>query len=151
MRRSRRPAAHLLGIVLLAAACARAPRDPVTECLGGAVAAAEKRDADAVLARVSASFRDAGGGDKAEAAALVRRSLAAYESISLSLEGLAVERGEAAAHARFRVRMSGKPRAVAGLEGLLPRASRWSFDVRLEAERDGWKITNASWTRLDDE
>ena len=43
----------------------------------------------------------------------------------------------------FTVRMSGRPRAVAGLEGLLPRASRWRFIVRLEAERDGWKMVTS--------
>jgi hypothetical protein len=46
--------------------------------------------------------------------------------------------------------MSGRPRAVAGLEGLLPRSSRWSFDVRLEAGASGWKIASAAWTLLED-
>ncbi|HEX7613754.1 MAG TPA: hypothetical protein VF554_00625 [Thermoanaerobaculia bacterium] len=127
-----------------------APRDPVTECLKGAVTAAEKRDADGVLARVAEGFRDGEGGGKADAAALVRRYLGAYESLSLTLSNLAVERGPAAAHAKFRVQMSGKPRAVGGLDGLLPRSSRWSFDVRLEAGAGGWKIASAVWSPLDD-
>jgi len=134
---------------LLLASC-RAPRDPVTECLKGAVAAAEKRDADGVMTRVAEGFRDAEGGGKADSAALVRRYLAAYESLSLTLSDVAVERGPAAAHAKFRVRMSGKPRAVGGLEGLLPRSSRWSFDVRLEDGAGGWKIASAAWSQLDD-
>ena len=56
----------------------------------------------------------------------------------------------AAAQAKFKVRMSGRPRIVGGLAGLLPRSSRWSFDVRLEAGTDGWKVAWASWTRLED-
>ncbi len=119
-------------------------------CLTDAVAAAESRDADGVMSRVAEGFRDAEGGGKADAAALVRRTLAAYESLSLTLSGVAIERGPAAAQARFKVRMSGRPRAVGGLEGLLPRSSSWSFDVRLEAGTGGWKITWASWTRLED-
>ena len=134
---------------LLLASC-RAPRDPVTGCLKGAVAAAEKRDADGVMAHVAEGFRDGEGGGKADAAAVVRRYLAAYESLSLTLSDVAVERGPAAAHAKFRVRMSGKPRAVGGLEGFLPRSSRWSFDVRLEDGAGGWKIASAAWSQLDD-
>jgi hypothetical protein len=143
-------AAALAAGAFLLAACSRAPRDPVVECLQGAVAAAEKRDADGFMARVSEGFRDAGGGSKADASALVRRYLAAYESLSLALSDVAVERGPASAQAKFKVRMSGRPRAVAGLEGLLPRASRWSFDVRLEAGPGGWKIASAAWTQLED-
>ena len=101
------------------------------------------------MSRVAEGFRDAEGGGKADAAALVRRSLAAYESLSLTLSDVAIERGPAAAQAKFKVRMSGRPRAVGGLDGLLPRSSNWSFDVRLEAGTGGWKITWASWTRLE--
>ncbi len=122
----------------------------MTACLTGAVAAAESRDADGVMSRVAEGFRDAEGGGKADADALVRRSLAAYESLSLTLSDVAIERGPAAAQAKFKVRMSGRPRLVGGLEGLLPRSSNWSFDVRLEAGTGGWKIAWASWTRLED-
>ncbi len=149
--RPRARAPLLAASVFLLAACSRAPRDPVMECLKGAVAAAEKRDADGVMNRVAETFRDADGGGKADAAALVRRYLAAYESLSLSLSDVAIERGPAAAQAKFKVRMSGKPRAAFGLDGLLPRASRWSFDVRLESEKDGWRIVSAAWTRLGDD
>ena len=135
---------------LLLSSCSRAPRDPVTECLKGAVAAAEKRDADGVMSRVAEDFRDAEGGSKSDASALVRRYLAAYESLSLTLSDLAIERGPSSAQAKFKVRMSGRPRAVAGLEGLLPRSSRWGFDVRLEAGPGGWKIASAAWTPLED-
>jgi hypothetical protein len=143
------PAAALAAALLLSS-CGRVSGDPVTGCLKGAVAAAERRDADGVMSRLAEDFRDAGGGGKADAAELVRRYLAAYESVSLGLSDVAIERGAAAAQAKFKVRMSGRPRAVGGLEGLLPRASRWSFDVRLEARPDGWKIASAAWTRLED-
>lgn len=122
----------------------------MTDCLKAAVAAAEKRDADGVMARVAEEFRDAEGGGKADAAAQVRRYLGAYESLSVTLSDLAVERGPAAAQAKFKVRTSGKPRAARGLDGLLPRSSRWSFDVRLETGSGGWKIVSASWTQLED-
>lgn len=137
-------------VAALLLSCGR-PADPVRDCLERMVASAEKRDADAVMARVAESYRGADGGGKADAAALVRRTLAAYESLSLTLSDLAVERGATAAQAKFKVRMSGRPRAVGGLEGLLPRSSRWSFDVRLESEKGGWRIASAAWNRLEDD
>jgi hypothetical protein len=145
-----RRVALVLSLLLAFSACHRARRDPVMVCLRSAIAAAESRDADGVLSRVAEGFRDGEGGGKADAAALVRRTLAAYDSLSLSLSDVAVERGPTAAQARFKVRMSGRPRAVGGLEGFLPRSSLWSFEVRLEAGTDGWKIAWASWTRLED-
>ena len=146
-----RRVAFVLSLVFLSAtACHRARRDPVMACLTGAVAAAESRDADGVMSRVAEGFQGADSGGKADTDALVRRALAAYESLSLTLTGVAIERGPAAAQARFKVRMSGRPRAVGGLDGLLPRSSNWSFDVRLEASTGGWKIAWASWTRLED-
>jgi len=147
--RARAPRAAAWAL-LLAASC-RGPRDPVRACLEGAVAAAEKRDADAVMARVDDSFRDAEGGGKADASALVKQYLAAYESLRLGLSDVAIERGPSAAQARFKVRMSGTPRAVGGLEGFLPRSSRWSFDVRLESGKRGWRIVSAAWSRLEDD
>ena len=142
-------ASALAACALLLASC-RAPRDPVAECLAGAVAAAEKRDAGGVMARVADGFQGNEGGGKADAAALVGRTLAAYESLSLTISDLAVERGPAAAQAKFRVKMSGRPRAVGGLDGLLPRSSRWSFDARLEPGPGGWKIASASWSQMDE-
>lgn len=137
-------------VAVLLLSCGR-PADPVRDCLVRTVASAEKRDADAVMARVAESFRGADGSGKADAAALVRRYLAAYESLSLALSDLAIERGATAAQAKFKVRMSGRPRAVGGLDGLLPRSSRWSFDVRLESEKGGWRIASAAWSRLEDD
>lgn len=149
-RRSRARTRSLLLLAALLAACSRSPRDPVLDCLHGAAKAAEARDAGGVLARISESYRDAEGG-KAEASLTLKRYFAAYESLSISLADVAVRRGEASAQARFTITMTGRPRAVAGLEGLLPRSSRWRFDVRLEQEKDGWRITDAAWERLDDD
>ncbi|MGZ6988290.1 MAG: hypothetical protein ACXVH0_04960 [Thermoanaerobaculia bacterium] len=136
--------------LVLLASCSREPRDPVRETLKRVVASAEARDAGAVAGYLSASFRDAEGGTKADAADLLRRTLAAYESISLSLSDEVIVKGPKAANATFKVSMSGKPRAVAGLEGFLPRTSAWRFELRLELESGTWKITSAAWRRLEE-
>jgi hypothetical protein len=132
------------------ASCSREARDPVRETVNRIAAAAESRDAGAVAGYLSAGFRDADGGSKADAADLLRRYLAAYESVSLTLSDVTIERGPQAARATFKVGMSGKPRAISGLEGLLPRTSAWRFELRLELEKGSWKITSASWRRLEE-
>jgi hypothetical protein len=136
--------------LLLLASCSREPRNPVREVLKRVVASAEARDAGTVVGYLSASFRDAEGGSKADAADLLRRTLAAYESISLSLSDVVIAKGPEAANATFKVGMSGKPRAVAGLEGFLPRTSAWRFELRLELENGSWRITSAAWRRLEE-
>ena len=136
--------------LVLLASCSREPRDPVRETLKRVVASAEARDAGAVAGYLSASFRDAEGGTKSDAADLLRRTLAAYESISLSLSDEVIAKGPTAANATFKVSMSGKPRAVAGFEGFLPRTSAWRFELRLELEKGTWKITSAAWRRLEE-
>jgi hypothetical protein len=134
----------------LFAFCGHDARDPVRETVNRVAAAAESRDAGAVATYLSAAFRDADGGTKADAADLLRRTLGAYASISLTLSDVIVERGPQAARATFRVGMSGKPRTVSGLEGLLPRTSAWRFELRLELERGRWMVTSASWRRLEE-
>jgi opacity protein-like surface antigen len=133
--------------LLLLASCARA-RDPVQEVLKGVVAAAESRDAEAVAGSLSVHFHDEDGGSKAETEQLLRRTLAAYEQLSLKLSRVVIERAPKAARVTFDLLMSGKPREVGGLEGLLPRASLWRFELLLELEKGGWKITSAVWRRL---
>lgn len=147
MKCSLRPLSVVAALTLLAS-CSRESRDPVRETVNRVAAAAESRDAGAVAGYLSAGFRDAEGGGKADASDLLRRTLAAYESISLTLSDVTIESGPRAARATFRVGMSGKPRAVSGLEGLLPRTSAWRFELRLELEKGSWKITWASWRRL---
>jgi len=144
---TRRVLAAAAGLLLLAS-CGRAPRDPVRETLERTLKAAEARDAGAVIDHLSADFRDGEGEGRAEAADTIRRYLAGYQSISLKVSDEEVERGPEEARAMFRVAMSGKPRAIGGLEGFLPRESRWRFELRLKPEKDGWKITWASWSRL---
>lgn len=141
-------AVPILAALLLA--CARAPRDPVGAAVSGVVHAAEKRDADAVVAFLAPGFQDAEGGDRNEASATVRRTLSGYERLSLTVSDLVVERGPASGQARFTVAMAGTPRAAFGLEGWLPRTSRWRFDLRLAPGDGGWKITHAAWTRVDE-
>ena len=111
--------------------------------------AAEKRDAGEMFEGVSASFEAADGSSRADAEAMVRRYLAAYEIVDVSIKDLTIERGEGAARARFRAELSGQPRKVGGLEGLFPSAARYDFDLRLAPENGRWKVAWASWQAAD--
>ena len=59
-----------------------------------------------------------------------------------------IERSEGAALARFQAKLSGEPRKLGGLAGILPRSSTLRFEVRLVPDGGRWKIAWASWNQL---
>lgn len=113
------------------------------------VAAAEKTDDAAVLERISESFRGPGGEAKAELAGEVKRYFFAYESLDVSLSDVVIERGPDRARAVFVAGLSGTVKKVGGLDGILPRSSRWKFEVNLVLEDKRWRIASGKWERLD--
>lgn len=133
-----------MGLLGLSIAC-RDKADPVREVLERMVRTAEARDAPGVVENLAADFRDAAGGDVAGASATLRRYFAAYETVSLRIEGLTIERAPEAARARFRVAFSGRPRKLGGLDRFLPSASTYAFEMRLVPEANRWKVAWASW------
>jgi hypothetical protein len=137
-----------LGPLIVPAAC-RKPADPVRDVLDVIAAAAGKRDADAILKRISPDFRDQHGGTRAEVEQTVRRALAAYDSLSVSLSGVTIDRKEKEAWASFRADLSGTPTKLGALDAWLPRSSSFRFDVRLVEEDSGWNVVWAAWTRAE--
>jgi len=135
--------AAALGILALTA-CGR-HGDPVKESLDAMVKAANDRDVDALFGHVSPSFQGADGSGLADARAIVQRMFAAYEILNVTLGDVRVERGEGAARVRLRAQMSGQPRKVGGLGGLVPSSAAYDFDLRLNREGDAWKVAWAQW------
>ena len=143
----RRAAAHILAAAawILVPACA--PKgDPVRQSLDAIVKAADARDAERLFEHVSASFQAADGSSLADAQAMVGRYFSAYEILTVTIRDVRIERGEGAARVRLRAEMSGQPRKVGGLEGLVPTASTYDFDLRLTLEDGRWKVAWAQWT-----
>jgi hypothetical protein len=132
------------GLLLLATAC-REKGDPVEATLNRMRKAAEARDAPGVVENLTADFREAAGGGTSEVSEALRRYFAAYEIINLKMRDVTIERAPEAARARFRVEFSGQPRKIGGLDGLLPSASTYSFDVRLVPDGSRWKVAWAAW------
>lgn len=149
MRRSARLAVLALGIGLLPLSCGK-KADPVQETIDRIVKAAEKRDSDAALENLSSEFRDAQGGGLAEAQSTLRRYLAAYESLDITIADSSIERAPNAARVTFRADLQGKPRQIGGLDGILPRSASYRFELRLVPEGDLWKIAWASWEPVQD-
>jgi hypothetical protein len=133
-------------VLLLGAACGE-KSDPARQTLEEIVAAAEARDAGAVVERLAPDFQAADGSGRAEAEATLRRYLAAYERLDVRISDVTIERAAGAARARFRADLSGNPRKVGGLDGWLPRKSVYRFDLRLAPASDGghWLVTWAGW------
>lgn len=137
-------AAATLAVGLAAVACSGGG-DPVRATLDGMVKAANARDAKALFERVAPGFQAADGSGYADARATVDRYFAAYEILSVSISDVRIERGEGAARVRLRAEMSGQPRRIGGLEGLVPSSAVYDFDLRLTAEGGAWKVAWAQW------
>ena len=143
MRRVARLAASVL-LVVFGAACGRAG-DPVRSTLDRIAAAAHARDAVAVMTNLTADFQGGDGSSRADDEALLRQYFAAYESLDVRLEDVRIERSDNTARVRLRAVMTGRPREVAGLSGLLPSSARYDFDFRMSRDGGGWKVAWASW------
>ena len=136
--------AFLLALTV-ATACGPAT-DPVQQTIDGIVEGAEDRETAAIVERLSPDFQAADGSGRADAEATLRRYLGAYEKLGVRISDLTIERAAGAARARFRADLTGSPRRIGGLEGLLPQASAYRFDIRLvPAEGGRWLVTWASW------
>jgi hypothetical protein len=129
---------------LLSPACAR-KGDPVRESLDAMIKAADARDTKALFGHVAGGFQAADGSSLADAQAIVGRMFAAYEILNVTMQDVRIERGEGAARVRLRAEMSGQPRKLGGLEGLVPSSAAYDFDFRMTLEDGTWKVAWASW------
>jgi len=134
-----------LALPLFAGGCGT-PRDPVDAALDALVRAADARDARALFERIAPGFSAADGSSREDARATVERYFAAYEKLDVRLEDIAIERGGPdTARVRFRARLSGRPRRVAGLDGLVPTSASYDFDLRMVNDDGAWKVAWAQW------
>jgi hypothetical protein len=136
----------LLGALL--PGCAK-KTDPVRETIDAVVKAANARDTAAVMARVAPDFEAADGTARLDLEVRLNQYFAAYEILNVSISDVTIERGGGAALVRFRARMSGQPRAVGGLSGLLPSEAQYDFEVRLVNDGEAWKIGWAGWKQVE--
>jgi hypothetical protein len=125
-------------------ACRR-HEDPARETLDALVRAAHERDAADFFDRIAADFQGADGSSRVDGETLVRRYFTGYEILDVTVSDVIVEKSENAARVRFKAEMSGQPRKIGGLEGLLPRSSSYDFDMRLVPENGKWKVAWAAW------
>jgi hypothetical protein len=128
--------------------CAR-KADPVRETIDAVVKAANARNVEALLAHVAPDFEAADGASRLEVEARLQRYFAAYEILNVRVSDVQIERGENTARVRLRAEMTGQPRKVGGLDGLLPAAARYDFDLRLVYDGGAWKLAWAAWSPVE--
>lgn len=146
MRDRRRLLLSALAIVIaLFLLCCKPKGDPVKAALDRMVKAAHSRDAGAFVENLSADFSATDGMTRSDALATVKRYFAAYAILDVTLSDVTVERAENAARVRLTADLSGQPQTIGGLEGLLPRSSRYRFELRLVPEGSRFKVAWASW------
>ncbi|HEX9187187.1 MAG TPA: hypothetical protein VGB87_08955, partial [Vicinamibacteria bacterium] len=75
----------------------------------------------------------------------LRRTLAAYEAVSIAVYGVETERDDGSARVRCVVEFSGQARKVLGFEGLLPPSAVYRFGLDVAEEDATWRVRGASW------
>jgi len=148
MRNNSRVLRAVVCAVVVALGCAK-KGDPVKDTLDRMVKAANARDVGALFENVAADFQGADGSGRAEAEAVVRRMFAAYEILNVSIHDVQVEKGQNAARVRLSADLSGQPVKIGGLDGLVPSAAKYDFDLRLSSDGKTWKVAWASWQPKD--
>ncbi len=148
MRRASGPVTLLLAAATAVLAACGHGGDPVRESLDAMVKAANARDAKALFERVAPNFQAADGSGLADAEANVDRYFAAYEILDVSIRDVRIEKGEGAARVRLTAVMSGQPRRIGGLEGLVPSSATYDFDLRLVLDGGRWKVAWAQWNNV---
>ena len=140
--------AVLVLVLVCLAGCAR-KGDPIQEAIDGVVKAANARDTAAVMERVAPDFEAADGAGRLDLEVRLNQYFAAYEILHVTVSDVRVERGDGAALVRLRAQMSGQPKAVGGLSGLLPSEARYDFEIRLVNNGEAWKIGWAGWKQVE--
>jgi hypothetical protein len=134
-------------LIIFTCAC-RGPRDPIMKLLERMERAAEKRDASALIAHLSPDFRGPQASTRADAEALLKRYLAAYETVRLEIYEVVVQRADSTAALRFRVDFVGQALQFGGLSSFLPPSAMYRFKMDLARAGDEWKVTGAEWEDL---
>jgi hypothetical protein len=125
-------------------ACAK-KTDPIRETIDAVVKAANARDTAAMMARVAPAFEAADGTGRLDLEMRLNQYFAAYEILNVSVSDIRIDKGDGAALVRLRAQMSGQPRAVGGLTGLLPSEAKYDFELRLVNDGEAWKLGWAAW------
>lgn len=136
-------------LAALASGCSK-KGDPIRETLDAVVKAANARDVEALLDNVATDFEAADGTGRLDTKLRLEQYFSAYEILDVSVSDVQIERGEEAAFVRLRASMSGQPRKVGGLEGLVPSSAKYDFELRLIQEGKAWKLAWAAWAPVGD-
>jgi hypothetical protein len=124
--------------------CAK-KRDPIRETIDAVVKAANARDTAALMDQVAPEFEAADGASRLDLEMRLNQYFAAYEILNVSVTDVKIEKGNGAAFVRLRAQMSGQPRSVGGLSGLLPSEAKYDFEMRLVNDGEAWKLGWAAW------
>ena len=141
----RKAAAISIVAVVCSFACAK-KADPIRETIDAVVQAANARDADALMAQLAPEFEAADGSSRLDIEMRLKQYFAAYEILHVSVSDVKIEKGNGAALVRMRAQMSGQPRKVGGLDGLLPSDAKYDFELRLVNNGEAWKLGWAAWS-----
>jgi hypothetical protein len=144
------------GLVLVARSVLDEPRDHrqvLRELIDQAAAAAEERDVKKLRGWLAEDFSDATGRDRQEVSRMLTFMLLRGGAVSAYIMDKTVQVDRTAepltARARVTVILT-RGAKVEALSDILPHSARAvRFTLRFRLEDDAWKVSSASWEKLD--
>lgn len=138
-------AAVVLSALTIAGCSSKSPLDRLLADLESRI---EDRDAAAVVELLAPEFQAQNGMKPAMVVEELKRYFFAYESLDVQLSEVAPE-GDPPRRVSVRVDMSGKPKQIGGLAGMVPDLAAYRFDLDLVPKDDALRISGARWERVD--
>jgi hypothetical protein len=143
------PATALIAGAIAASGCARKQdtQAGVRTLIDDVRAAAEDRDAPAVVLRLSDDFHGTGGLNRTDATATLKQYFAAYEKVRVSVYDLAITpRSTQEADVTCRVELTGTVKPIGALAALLPPSAVYRFELHVVRPSGAdWKVQSAEW------
>lgn len=141
IRRSATRWAGSLVLLLILAACSRAPAEQrLREAMAGLQAAIEARDVGDAMAFVGDDFIGTGSLDREGARNLLRVMVLRHQTLGLSLGPAEIELFDGRASVRFTAVATG------GQGALLPQSARvWNVETAWREDGDDWQLISADW------
>jgi hypothetical protein len=144
-----------LAAVLISIAC-RAPKKEAPDAgartlIDDLRAAAEDRNADAIVLRLNGDFRGTGGTDRAAALEMLKQYFTAYQTLRVDVSDVEITRQSSRiADVRCRVEFRGTARRVAGLDALLPPTAAYRVELHvIWPMTPDWMVQTAEWQPIE--
>jgi hypothetical protein len=140
----------LIAVILLHGCHKDAEQDKIKKVIITVQQSAENKDINAILSRLSKTYRDPQGNDYDGIKGLLLFYFFRHQKVSIFITNLEVTVNESSAKAGFQAVLSGGSKMGSPSDSFPEALGMYIFDVSLAKESGEWKVASAKWERFGD-